>query len=147
MNPSDLGTCQYDPLYGYTQTPARLTAAGDIAALGSSAVPCFPSTQTGDYPPPPAHPIPTYDIYARYPPYYPSYTAGPPHFYPDLSSFAVKAPGQEFSQVGPPPTVEGPSPAPPGPSIKDMDVKQEQRVADDPASASSHHACVKEGGK
>uniref|UniRef100_A0A914RPV0 Uncharacterized protein n=1 Tax=Parascaris equorum TaxID=6256 RepID=A0A914RPV0_PAREQ len=55
MNPDG---CQYDPLYGYTQPQARLTAAPDITTLTPFAPQPAP---LGDYSS--THALSTYDPY------------------------------------------------------------------------------------
>uniref|UniRef100_F1L3M7 Myoblast determination protein 1 homolog n=1 Tax=Ascaris suum TaxID=6253 RepID=F1L3M7_ASCSU len=93
MNPDG---CQYDPLYGYTQPQARLTAAPDITTLTPFAPQPAP---LGDYSS--THALSTYDPY-RYPSYYPSYgpaTGSAASFYSaDLSSFSVPRSGADFSK-------------------------------------------------
>uniref|UniRef100_A0A2K6VFW3 Myoblast determination protein 1 homolog n=1 Tax=Onchocerca volvulus TaxID=6282 RepID=A0A2K6VFW3_ONCVO len=90
MNPEG---CQYDPLYGYTQPQARITAAPDITTL----TPFAPqATSLGEYSS--AHALSTYDPY-RYPSYYPSYgpTTGSTSFYTtDLLPFSTNRNSADF---------------------------------------------------
>ncbi|EJD75951.1 hypothetical protein LOAG_16988 [Loa loa] len=90
MNPEG---CQYDPLYGYTQPQARITAAPDITTLTPFAPQAAP---LGEYSS--AHALSTYDPY-RYPSYYPSYgpTAGSTSFYAtDLTPFSTNRNNVDF---------------------------------------------------
>src|SRR5262249_11485222 len=101
MNPADLGNCQYDPIYGYTQTPRLTATAGDFAPLRAPSVHGFanqgpPGASEYAGLPNPYDP----SLYSRYPTFYPTYTStGPPAFYPDLTSFVPKP--QEYTVTGP----------------------------------------------
>jgi hypothetical protein len=117
-----------------------------------------------------AHPI-AYDLYSRYPAYYPSYTTStggggggggaPAHFYSDLTNFSVKhQPGSDFaivssssSQVDQPTIVITTQQPLPSQQLKDLDVKQERSggvVHSDVIAAvagvtTAHHSCGKDG--
>ncbi len=137
MNPAELTNCQYDPIYGYTQTPRLTATAGDFASLGPPTVPGFPGQPPvgPDYPPLPYDPA----LYPRYPAYYPNYTStGPPAFYPELSAFSIK-PQEPNYQLAVPLNTEISSATGNNPSeLKDSvveqraaSVKQEQSIQDD----------------
>ncbi|KHN71250.1 Myoblast determination protein 1 -like protein [Toxocara canis] len=117
MNPDG---CQYDPLYGYTQPQARLTAAPDITTLTPFAPQPAP---LGDYSS--THALSTYDPY-RYPSYYPSYgpaTGSAASFYSaDLSSFSVPRSNTDFSK----------SARTDLNLLKDAEIKQERDLKDQP---------------
>lgn len=80
MNNPDPGPGSYDPLYGYTQSPARISTAPDITTLTSFHAQSAVAPM--DY-----SALQTYDLY-RYPTYYTSYGAAPTtatHLYPEFT--------------------------------------------------------------
>ncbi|VDP48494.1 unnamed protein product, partial [Soboliphyme baturini] len=88
---SDMGGCQYDPLYGYTPNinqNSRLSSTAEFTNLApaGNTMASFTTQSPADYTTLAANPYETTQLYHRYPYYHP-YSSGPPTFYPDLSSF------------------------------------------------------------